>query len=104
MIAPSLISMFPNARCRRAATIDLPTMCERSVPTTKFIGTPTAEPLDPSTVQLTIPQKFQGNVVALLTEIEQLQVEPDLSARVVIDDPVCKQRTEVRLVIPLRSA
>jgi flagellar P-ring protein precursor FlgI len=51
-----------------------------------FIGTPTAEPLDPSTVQLTIPQKFQGNVVALLTEIEQLQVEPDLAARVVIDE------------------
>ncbi|MBX9773184.1 MAG: flagellar basal body P-ring protein FlgI [Xanthobacteraceae bacterium] len=51
-----------------------------------FIGQPTAEPLDPSTVQLTIPQKFQGNVVALLTEIEQLQVEPDLAARVVIDE------------------
>jgi flagellar P-ring protein precursor FlgI len=51
-----------------------------------FIGTPTAEPLDPSTVQITIPERFQGNVVALLTEIEQLQVEPDLSARVVIDE------------------
>ena len=51
-----------------------------------FIGTPTAEPLDPSTVQITIPQKFQGNVVALLTEIEQLQVEPDLAAKVVIDE------------------
>ena len=51
-----------------------------------FSGTPTAEPLDPSTVQLTIPPKFQGNVVALLTEIEQLQVEPDLSAKVVIDE------------------
>src|SRR6185503_12205356 len=51
-----------------------------------FIGAPTAEPLDPSTVQLTIPKKFQGNVVALLTEIEQLQVEPDLSAKVVIDE------------------
>ena len=51
-----------------------------------FIGTPTAEPLDPSTVQLTIPTKFQGNVVALLTEIEQLQVEPDLAAKVVIDE------------------
>jgi flagellar P-ring protein FlgI len=51
-----------------------------------FIGSPTAEPLDPSTVQITIPQRFQGNVVALLTEIEQLQVEPDLSARVVIDE------------------
>ncbi|MPZ39955.1 MAG: flagellar basal body P-ring protein FlgI [Rhizobiales bacterium] len=51
-----------------------------------FIGTPTAEPIDPSTVQITIPQKFQGNVVALLTEIEQLQVDPDLAARVVIDE------------------
>jgi flagellar P-ring protein precursor FlgI len=51
-----------------------------------FIGTPTAEPLDPSTVQITIPKKFQGNVVALLTEIEQLQVEPDLAAKVVIDE------------------
>ena len=51
-----------------------------------FIGAPTAEPLDPSTVQLTVPKNYQGNVVALLTEIEQLQVEPDLSARIVIDE------------------
>jgi flagellar P-ring protein precursor FlgI len=51
-----------------------------------FIGTPTAEPLDPSTVQITIPEKFHGNVVALLTEIEQLQVEPDLAAKLVIDE------------------
>jgi flagellar P-ring protein FlgI len=51
-----------------------------------FIGSPTAEPLDPSTVQITIPKKFNGNVVALLTEIEQLQVEPDLPARVIIDE------------------
>src|SRR5207253_10599564 len=51
-----------------------------------FIGSPTAEPLDPSTVQITIPQRFQGNVVALLTEIEQLQVEPDLAAKAVIDE------------------
>jgi flagellar P-ring protein precursor FlgI len=51
-----------------------------------FIGSPTAEPLDPSTVQVTIPPKFHGNVVALLTEIEQLQVEPDLAAKVVIDE------------------
>src|SRR5712675_906000 len=47
-----------------------------------FIGAPTAEPLDSSTVQITIPKKFHGNVVALLTEIEQLQVEPDLTAKV----------------------
>jgi flagellar P-ring protein precursor FlgI len=51
-----------------------------------FLGTKTAEPVDPSTVQLTIPAEFKGNVVALLTEIEQLQVEPDLSAKIIIDE------------------
>jgi flagellar P-ring protein precursor FlgI len=51
-----------------------------------YIGAATAEPIDPSTVQLTVPQQYQGNVVALLTEIEQLQIEPDLSAKIVIDE------------------
>jgi flagellar P-ring protein precursor FlgI len=51
-----------------------------------FIGTPTAEPLDPSTVELTVPQQYRGNVVSLLTEIEQLQIEPDLAAKIVIDE------------------
>ncbi len=51
-----------------------------------FIGGAVAEPLDPSTVQVTIPKKYPGNVVALLTEIEQLQVEPDLAAKIVIDE------------------
>ena len=37
-------------------------------------------------MQLTVPQQYQGNVVALLTEIEQLQIEPDLSAKIVIDE------------------
>jgi flagellar P-ring protein precursor FlgI len=51
-----------------------------------FIGAPTAEPLDPSSIQLTIPPRFQGNVIALLTDIEQLQVEPDLPAKIIIDE------------------
>jgi flagellar P-ring protein precursor FlgI len=51
-----------------------------------FLGSKSAEPLDPSTVQMSIPPEFKGNVVAMLTEIEQLQVEPDLSARIVIDE------------------
>src|SRR6516165_10142248 len=36
-----------------------------------YIGAPIAEPLDPSTVEITLPQEFKGNVVAFLTEIEQ---------------------------------
>jgi flagellar P-ring protein precursor FlgI len=51
-----------------------------------YLGTPTAEPIDPSTVQLKVPAEFRGNVVALLTAIEQLQVEPDSAAKIVIDE------------------
>ena len=51
-----------------------------------FIGVPTAEPLDPSTIGITVPAQYRGNVVKLLTEVEQLQVEPDLSAKIVIDE------------------
>jgi flagellar P-ring protein FlgI len=45
-----------------------------------------ARPLDPSTVQLNVPPGYKGNVVSLLTDIEQLPVQPDQVARVVIDE------------------
>jgi flagellar P-ring protein precursor FlgI len=51
-----------------------------------YIGVPTAESLDPGTVGITVPKQYQGNVISLLTEIEQLQVEPDQSAKIVIDE------------------
>src|ERR1700752_3640610 len=51
-----------------------------------FIGISAAEPLDPSTVQLSIPKEYHGKVVALLTEIEQLQIETDIPAKIVIDE------------------
>jgi flagellar P-ring protein precursor FlgI len=51
-----------------------------------YIGAATAEPLDPSTVQLSVPKQYLGNVVALLTEVEQLQIEPDLAAKIIIDE------------------
>ncbi|ARQ03044.1 flagellar basal body P-ring protein FlgI [Pseudorhodoplanes sinuspersici] len=51
-----------------------------------FMGSATAEPLDQSTVQITLPGKSDTNIVALLTEIEQLRIEPDISARIVIDE------------------
>ena len=52
----------------------------------ELIGLPTAEPLDPATVRIDLPRQFQGNIVDLLTDIEQLIVEPDLPARIVIDE------------------
>jgi flagellar P-ring protein precursor FlgI len=51
-----------------------------------FIGGAIAEPVDPSTVQITVPKKYPGNLVALLTEIEQLQIEPDNAGRIIIDE------------------
>ena len=51
-----------------------------------FIGASTAEPLDSSTVQINVPKQYAGNVVSLLTELEQLQIEPDLAAKIVIDE------------------
>jgi len=51
-----------------------------------YLGSQSAMPLNPTTVSLSIPGKYKGNIVSLLTEIEQLRVEPDQPARVVIDE------------------
>ncbi len=51
-----------------------------------FLGAPAAEPIDRGTIMLQVPQKYSGNIVQLLTEIEPLQIEPDLTAKVVIDE------------------
>ncbi len=51
-----------------------------------FMGAATAEPTDPSTVVIQIPQRYQGNMIRLLTDIEQLRIEPDQTARIVIDE------------------
>src|SRR6185312_7193969 len=51
-----------------------------------YIGKPTAEPLDPATIQINVPTQYRGNVISLLTEIEQLRVDPDLAVKIVIDE------------------
>ncbi|MGE4221193.1 MAG: flagellar basal body P-ring protein FlgI [Alphaproteobacteria bacterium] len=51
-----------------------------------FVGTPAADVSDPGTVVLDVPASYSGNAVALLTDIEQLKVEPDVPARVIIDE------------------
>jgi flagellar P-ring protein precursor FlgI len=51
-----------------------------------FLGSSSSRPTDPGTVQLDIPDSYDGNVVNLLTDIEQLRVDPDQMARVVIDE------------------
>jgi len=51
-----------------------------------YLGTDVARPVDPGTVQVVVPPGYTGNVVGMLTDIEQLKVEPDEVAKVVIDE------------------
>ena len=51
-----------------------------------FIGIDTAKALDPSTISVDIPSEYQDKVVDLMTKIEQLRVQPDQLAKVVIDE------------------
>jgi len=52
----------------------------------RYLGDEAAAATDPATVRLKRPEKYEGNIVALLTEVEQLKVEPDLPAKVIIDE------------------
>lgn len=51
-----------------------------------FAGTSAAETLDPGTVLMRLPEGYAGTMVDFLTDIEQLQVEPDQAARIIIDE------------------
>ena len=51
-----------------------------------FLGTDSARTSDPTTVRLQVPQHYGSQVVDLLTDIEQLRIEPDQQARVIIDE------------------
>ncbi|SFV30744.1 flagellar P-ring protein precursor FlgI [Devosia crocina] len=65
---------------------DLTTSRRIAMAVNDFIGAPTAVPEDPATVRLTLPHGFNGNIVDLLTDIEQLIVQTDQSAKIVIDE------------------
>ncbi|WP_213770193.1 flagellar basal body P-ring protein FlgI [Bradyrhizobium sp. dw_78] len=79
------LNRLPNVRLALRNS-DFTTAKRIAAAVNDYLGVKTAEPIDPSTVQLSIPPEFKGNVVAFLTEIEQLQVEPDLPAKIVIDE------------------
>lgn len=65
---------------------DLTTARRIALAINDFIGVPTAVPEDPTTVRLTLPTNFNGNIVDLLTDIEQLVVQTDQAAKIVIDE------------------
>jgi flagellar P-ring protein precursor FlgI len=65
---------------------DLTTARRVAAAVNEFIGKGVAEPVDPGTVVLQVPKNYEGNLIQLLTEIEQLRVEPDQVAKIVIDE------------------
>jgi flagellar P-ring protein precursor FlgI len=79
------LNRLPNVRLA-LRNADFTTAKRIAAAVNDYLGAKCAEPIDPSTVQLSVPAEFKGNVVAFLTEIEQLQVEPDLVAKIVIDE------------------
>ncbi|PZP85704.1 MAG: flagellar biosynthesis protein FlgA [Azospirillum brasilense] len=50
------------------------------------VGAGVAKVDDPGTVTVTVPTAYQGDVVALLADIETLSVETDQPARIVVDE------------------
>ncbi len=65
---------------------DLTTAQRVAAAINRYLGQPAAQASNPSTIQLTKPGNYPSDIVALLTEIEQLKVEPDNPAKVVIDE------------------
>ncbi len=65
---------------------DLTTATRIASAVNSYIGVPVAEAADPATVRLAVPGNYQGGVVGLLTDIEQLKVTTDTPAKVVINE------------------
>ncbi len=51
-----------------------------------FLAEPAATAENSASVKLNIPDNYDGNIIDLITDIEQLPVQPDQPARVVIDE------------------
>lgn len=52
----------------------------------KKMGVKTAMALDPSTVLVIKPADYASNMVNLVTDLEQIYVQPDMKAKVVVDE------------------
>ncbi|MEQ8446276.1 MAG: flagellar basal body P-ring protein FlgI [Pelagibacterium sp.] len=65
---------------------DLTTSRRIALAINDLIGLPVAIPTDPANVRLSLPNNFNGNIVDLLTDIEQLVIQTDQAARIVINE------------------
>lgn len=65
---------------------DLTTATRISAVINAYIGQNVAETMDPATVRLNVPASYHDGATGLLTDVEQLKVEPDRPAEVVINE------------------
>jgi flagellar P-ring protein precursor FlgI len=65
---------------------DLTTATRIAKAVNAYLGGGTAQATDPSNVELAVPANYPGGVMALLTDIEQVKVDPDQPAKVIIDE------------------
>lgn len=65
---------------------DLTTATRIAAAVNNYIGGGVANVSDPSTVRLSVPAAYPNGVVGLLTDVEQIKVDPDQPAKVVIDE------------------
>jgi flagellar P-ring protein precursor FlgI len=65
---------------------DLTTATRIAKAVNAYIGGSSAQATDPSNIVLNVPANYPGGVMALLTDIEQVKVDPDQPAKVIIDE------------------
>jgi flagellar P-ring protein precursor FlgI len=65
---------------------DLTTAARIADAVNAYLGQSIATVNDPSTVKLDVPDTYKNGVVGLLGDVEQLKVDPDQPARVIIDE------------------
>jgi flagellar P-ring protein precursor FlgI len=65
---------------------DLTTATRIAAAVNNYMGSEIALVSDPSTVHLSIPPSYPHGVIGLLTDVEQVKVDPDQPAKVVIDE------------------
>jgi flagellar P-ring protein precursor FlgI len=65
---------------------DLTTATRVAIAVNKYLGSNVATANDPSTISLAVPANYPNGVMGLLTDVEQIGVNPDQPAKVIIDE------------------
>jgi len=88
IVEREILFSLTNLRAMRLAlrNPDLTTARRIATAINKFTALNTATVRDPGTVALKLPKEYKGSIVEMLTDIEQLRIEPDQTAKVVIDE------------------